>query len=214
MAVIILCTPLFPPSCQMDPKLRPSFPDIVKHLEEILARLKVDEMEHEGTPLSGDNDKKTTPNGNSKGVMQRFTTSASVSVKVHLHSMSKFLRKRKEGDQFTILLYALFASRPFIASSPLHTGSSCTLSQCSPVSVKPGGNFPSSPSALLLLQKHTLVPILSLQLQEYCLLCPHKEQGFIKADFDILLSQTVRLLEKFYPYLYCNIFILVSFHHC
>lgn len=49
----------------MDPKLRPSFPDIVMHLEEILARLKVEEMEHEGVPLSGDNDKKTIPKGNS-----------------------------------------------------------------------------------------------------------------------------------------------------
>uniref|UniRef100_A0A3B5B2Y8 dual-specificity kinase n=1 Tax=Stegastes partitus TaxID=144197 RepID=A0A3B5B2Y8_9TELE len=33
--------------CNMDPKLRPSFPDTVRHLEEILARLKVEEMEHE-----------------------------------------------------------------------------------------------------------------------------------------------------------------------
>lgn len=49
--------------CNMDPKLRPSFPDIVKHLEEILARLKVEEMEHECVPLSGDNDKKTIPKG-------------------------------------------------------------------------------------------------------------------------------------------------------
>lgn len=50
---------------QMDPKLRPSFPDIVRHLEEILARLKVQEVEHECVPLSGDNDKKTIPKGNS-----------------------------------------------------------------------------------------------------------------------------------------------------
>lgn len=49
---------------QMDPKLRPSFPDIVRHLEEILARLKVEEM-HECVPLSGDNDKKTIPKGKS-----------------------------------------------------------------------------------------------------------------------------------------------------
>lgn len=48
---------------QMDPKLRPSFPDIVRHLEEILARLKVEEMEHECVPLSGDNDMKTIPKG-------------------------------------------------------------------------------------------------------------------------------------------------------
>ncbi|XP_062284176.1 dual specificity testis-specific protein kinase 2 [Scomber scombrus] len=50
--------------CNMDPKLRPSFPDIVKDLEKILALLKVEEMEHECVPLSGDNnDKKTTPKG-------------------------------------------------------------------------------------------------------------------------------------------------------
>lgn len=49
---------------QMDPKLRPSFPDIVRHLEEILVRLKVEEMEHECAPLSGDNnDKKTIAKG-------------------------------------------------------------------------------------------------------------------------------------------------------
>ncbi len=46
----------------MDPKLRPSFPDIVRNLEEILARLKVEEMEHECAPLSGD-DKKSMPKG-------------------------------------------------------------------------------------------------------------------------------------------------------
>uniref|UniRef100_A0A3Q3JJA6 Protein kinase domain-containing protein n=1 Tax=Monopterus albus TaxID=43700 RepID=A0A3Q3JJA6_MONAL len=37
--------------CNMDPKLRPSFPDIVRHLEEFLARLKVEEMEHDHTNL-------------------------------------------------------------------------------------------------------------------------------------------------------------------
>ncbi|KAM8728387.1 dual specificity testis-specific protein kinase 2 [Acanthopagrus schlegelii] len=49
--------------CNMDPKLRPSFPDIVRNLEEILARLKVEEMEHECVSLSGDIDKKTIPKG-------------------------------------------------------------------------------------------------------------------------------------------------------
>lgn len=48
----------------MDPKLRPSFTENVRHLEEILVRLKVEEMEHECVPLSGDNDKKTIPKGN------------------------------------------------------------------------------------------------------------------------------------------------------
>ncbi|XP_060940205.1 dual specificity testis-specific protein kinase 2 isoform X2 [Limanda limanda] len=49
--------------CNMDPKLRPSFPDNVRHLEELVARLKVEEMEHECLPLGGDNDKKTIPKG-------------------------------------------------------------------------------------------------------------------------------------------------------
>lgn len=49
--------------CNMDPKLRPSFPDIVRHLEEFLARLKVEEMEHECVSLGGDNDKKAIPKG-------------------------------------------------------------------------------------------------------------------------------------------------------
>ncbi|XP_017266635.1 dual specificity testis-specific protein kinase 2 [Kryptolebias marmoratus] len=49
--------------CNMDPKLRPSFPDIVRQLEEILARLKVAEMEHECDSLSGDNEMKTMPKG-------------------------------------------------------------------------------------------------------------------------------------------------------
>ncbi|XP_071774651.1 dual specificity testis-specific protein kinase 2 [Centroberyx gerrardi] len=49
--------------CNMDPKLRPSFPDIVRRLEEILARLKAEEVERDRVPLSGDNDKKTIPKG-------------------------------------------------------------------------------------------------------------------------------------------------------
>uniref|UniRef100_A0A8C2ZMR6 dual-specificity kinase n=1 Tax=Cyclopterus lumpus TaxID=8103 RepID=A0A8C2ZMR6_CYCLU len=52
---IILCEtiarvqadPDFLPRTEMDPKLRPSFPDIVRHFEGILAGLKADEMEHE-----------------------------------------------------------------------------------------------------------------------------------------------------------------------
>ncbi|XP_056148951.1 dual specificity testis-specific protein kinase 2 [Lampris incognitus] len=44
--------------CNMDPKLRPSFPDIVSRLEEILARL---EVECNRAALSGDQDKKSTP---------------------------------------------------------------------------------------------------------------------------------------------------------
>lgn len=62
---------IFSPSPQMDPKLRPSCPDIVRHLEEILVRLKVEEMEHECVPLSGDNDKKMIPKGN--GAAQNHT---------------------------------------------------------------------------------------------------------------------------------------------
>lgn len=49
----------------MDPKLRPSFQEIVKYLEKILARLKVEEMEHEGVSLNVDNDRKTMPKGSS-----------------------------------------------------------------------------------------------------------------------------------------------------
>lgn len=49
----------------MDPKLRPSFPDIVKHLDGILVHLKMEEMECGDSRLSGDNDKKnqTIPKG-------------------------------------------------------------------------------------------------------------------------------------------------------
>lgn len=65
----LIFLPFFLP--QMDPKLRPSFPDNVKHLEEILARLKVEEMEHECVPLSGENDKKTIPKGT--GAAQNLT---------------------------------------------------------------------------------------------------------------------------------------------
>ncbi|XP_061587887.1 dual specificity testis-specific protein kinase 2 isoform X2 [Cololabis saira] len=49
--------------CNMDPKLRPSFSDIVRHLEEILACLKVKEMAHECLQLSGENEKKTISKG-------------------------------------------------------------------------------------------------------------------------------------------------------
>lgn len=47
----------------MDPKLRPSFPELVKRLEEILCRLKAEESGRERIPLSGENDKKTIPKG-------------------------------------------------------------------------------------------------------------------------------------------------------
>ena len=63
---------------QMDPKLRPSFPDIVRNLEEILARLKVEEMEHECVSLSGDIDKKTIPKGNSTSASDHFSFSSPV----------------------------------------------------------------------------------------------------------------------------------------
>ncbi|CAB1317512.1 unnamed protein product [Coregonus sp. 'balchen'] len=49
--------------CNMDPKLRPSFPELVKRLEEILCRLKAEESGRERIPLSGENDKKTIPKG-------------------------------------------------------------------------------------------------------------------------------------------------------
>lgn len=47
----------------MDPKLRPSFHDIVKHLDGILVCLKLEEIEHRDAKLSGDNDKKTIRKG-------------------------------------------------------------------------------------------------------------------------------------------------------
>lgn len=50
----------------MIPKLRPSFPDIVKHLDGILVSLKLEEMEHRDAKLSGDNDKKTMCEGKSR----------------------------------------------------------------------------------------------------------------------------------------------------
>ncbi|KAM6948301.1 dual specificity testis-specific protein kinase 2 [Aplochiton taeniatus] len=49
--------------CNMDPKLRPAFPDIVLRLGEILSRLRAEETERDRTLLSGDNDKKTLPKG-------------------------------------------------------------------------------------------------------------------------------------------------------
>ncbi|XP_076004509.1 dual specificity testis-specific protein kinase 2 isoform X2 [Genypterus blacodes] len=45
--------------CNMDPKLRPSFPDNVRSLEEVLAHAKLEEMQED----RGDKDKKTVPKG-------------------------------------------------------------------------------------------------------------------------------------------------------
>ncbi|XP_051943974.1 dual specificity testis-specific protein kinase 2 [Hippocampus zosterae] len=45
--------------CNMDPTLRPSFPDIVGHLEDTLARLKLGEEALQCPPLAGEGDKKT-----------------------------------------------------------------------------------------------------------------------------------------------------------
>lgn len=48
----------------MNPKMRPSFPDIVKRLDKILACPKVEEMEHGVAKISGDDDnKQTIPKG-------------------------------------------------------------------------------------------------------------------------------------------------------
>lgn len=56
---------LMPPhTLQMDPKLRPSFPDIVKRLEEIQKKLKGDESERERMLLTAvELDKKSLPKG-------------------------------------------------------------------------------------------------------------------------------------------------------
>ncbi|XP_061488748.1 dual specificity testis-specific protein kinase 2 isoform X2 [Rhineura floridana] len=56
--------------CNMDPKLRPSFADIVKTLEEILGNLKSEEVERERKLLNLDNtDRKST--SVSKGLLER-----------------------------------------------------------------------------------------------------------------------------------------------
>lgn len=50
--------------CNMDPKLRPSFPDIVKRLEEIQKKLKAEETERERMLLTaGEVEKKSIPKG-------------------------------------------------------------------------------------------------------------------------------------------------------
>ncbi|XP_041132895.1 dual specificity testis-specific protein kinase 2-like [Polyodon spathula] len=50
--------------CNMDPKLRPSFPEMVKTLEEILNRLRAEESERERLHLSVESiDRKTIPKG-------------------------------------------------------------------------------------------------------------------------------------------------------
>uniref|UniRef100_A0A672M587 dual-specificity kinase n=1 Tax=Sinocyclocheilus grahami TaxID=75366 RepID=A0A672M587_SINGR len=54
--------------CNMDPKLRPSFPDIVKRLEEIQKKLKADDSERERMLLTaGEVEKKALPKGE-KGI--------------------------------------------------------------------------------------------------------------------------------------------------
>ncbi|KAI4904281.1 hypothetical protein NFI96_030088 [Prochilodus magdalenae] len=49
--------------CNMDPKLRPSFPDIVKRLEDIQRRLKAEDSERERLHLPTEIEKKTIPKG-------------------------------------------------------------------------------------------------------------------------------------------------------
>ncbi|KAJ8406237.1 hypothetical protein AAFF_G00304680 [Aldrovandia affinis] len=49
--------------CNMDPKLRPSIPEIVKKLEEIQSRLKLEESERERLHLGPDVDRKTLAKG-------------------------------------------------------------------------------------------------------------------------------------------------------
>ena len=47
----------------MDPKLRPSFPDIVKRMEELLSHLRAEEAAQERIHTSVEADKKTIPKG-------------------------------------------------------------------------------------------------------------------------------------------------------
>ncbi|KAL2097571.1 hypothetical protein ACEWY4_006778 [Coilia grayii] len=49
--------------CNMDPKLRPSFPDIVKRLEELLSHLRAEEAEHECINTSVEAEKKANTRG-------------------------------------------------------------------------------------------------------------------------------------------------------
>lgn len=48
---------------QMDPKLRPSFPDIVKRLEDVQRRLKAEEGERERIHIPAEMDKKSIAKG-------------------------------------------------------------------------------------------------------------------------------------------------------
>ncbi|MGH0143482.1 UNVERIFIED_CONTAM: hypothetical protein FKN15_046210 [Acipenser sinensis] len=60
----IQADPDYLPRTEMDPKLRPSFPEIVKTLEEILNRLRAEESERERLHLSVESiDRKTIPKG-------------------------------------------------------------------------------------------------------------------------------------------------------
>lgn len=47
----------------MDPKLRPSFPDIVKRLEELQGHLRAEEAEHECINNAVEVEKKNIPRG-------------------------------------------------------------------------------------------------------------------------------------------------------
>lgn len=58
--------------CNMDPKLRPSFPEIVKRLEDIQRRLKAEESERERLHIPTEIEKKTIPKGEKFPSMKRL----------------------------------------------------------------------------------------------------------------------------------------------
>uniref|UniRef100_A0A8B9L5T9 Testis associated actin remodelling kinase 2 n=1 Tax=Astyanax mexicanus TaxID=7994 RepID=A0A8B9L5T9_ASTMX len=60
------------PVFQMDPKLRPSFPEIVKRLEDIQRRLKAEETERERLHIPTEIEKKTIPKGEKFPSMKRL----------------------------------------------------------------------------------------------------------------------------------------------
>ena len=147
----------------MDPKLRPSFQDIVRNLEEILARLKVEEMEHECVPLSGDIDKKTIPKGNNTSASAHLSFNFPVT-KSHLplftrsclsgpviHSSRKGSCNQSKATYFIFFYYIL---------SPLFTTAYRLCLYCTPIHSNKclaWQKLPSSPNDSSCLKAHCLI---------------------------------------------------------
>lgn len=155
----------------MDPKLRPSFSDLVRHLEEIFARLKVEDMEHECVPLTGDNDKKTIAKGNSPPLPPSHKTSALQSIKAtsfYLHEDGcKFLQGEVKGGEtvskqgnrnFPHLALATY-NREVLSSQPVNYFIIYPMSN-------PTLLFPPNTTVLLILKQ-------TVTYKRCCLHCPH-----------------------------------------